>query len=231
MSRSHTRSVDWSDPNQWHYGPSVFPLMDADELEALTEDIRANGLLNPIARADGKILDGRNRALACRAAQVSPTFRDIPADKAQSWAISQNLFRRNLKPEHGALALEVLGAEAKKISKKTMRAYRKLKILKEELRILVEQAQKRENILEELNRLIKPKKVKVLLFRRLHERVFQFLPSISDGEEHTFIIDIQEALSSEPENENEFFYKSTLIRDFKEAAEQFLNYAKRLEEK
>lgn len=49
----------------FHPIANLFPLMTGDEYLALVEDIRANGLLEPVVLYEGKILDGRNRYNAC----------------------------------------------------------------------------------------------------------------------------------------------------------------------
>jgi ParB-like chromosome segregation protein Spo0J len=48
----------------------IFPLLTGAEFDALVEDVRANGVLEPIWICQGKILDGRNRYRAARAAGV-----------------------------------------------------------------------------------------------------------------------------------------------------------------
>jgi len=50
---------------EFHEIANIFPLMDGPEFTALVEDIRNNGLLDPIITHDGKIIDGRNRYRAC----------------------------------------------------------------------------------------------------------------------------------------------------------------------
>ena len=70
----------------------VFPEMDANDLAALTEDIRVNRQREPIVLLDGKILDWRNRYLACLHADFEPTFQEFDGsdsgarpDEAISW--------------------------------------------------------------------------------------------------------------------------------------------------
>jgi ParB-like chromosome segregation protein Spo0J len=43
----------------------AFPLLAEAELKDLAEDIKLRGLLHPIVRYQGQILDGRNRLAAC----------------------------------------------------------------------------------------------------------------------------------------------------------------------
>lgn len=49
-----------------HPACKLFPKLSDNELRDLAEDIRRNGLRNPIL--DGKILNGRNRLAACKLA-------------------------------------------------------------------------------------------------------------------------------------------------------------------
>src|SRR5215475_244528 len=52
----------------------LIPSADEDELQDLTDDIRAHGLINPIVLFEEMILDGRNRAAACKRAGVAPRY-------------------------------------------------------------------------------------------------------------------------------------------------------------
>jgi len=65
---------------EFHEIAGIFPLMEKEELEALTKDIAENGLQEPIILYEGKILDGRNRYLACLQAGVEPWFKQYIVD-------------------------------------------------------------------------------------------------------------------------------------------------------
>ena len=93
-----------------HAACSLFPELPEDELQALVDDIKARGLLNPIVLYQGKVLDGRNRYRACQLANVEPRFVDWePHGSPVEYVISQNLMRRHLSSsQRAAIALEVL---------------------------------------------------------------------------------------------------------------------------
>jgi ParB-like chromosome segregation protein Spo0J len=57
----------------------IFPPMTGAEFDDLVESVRINGLMNEIVLWEGKILDGRNRYLACKAAGITPRLRVSPA--------------------------------------------------------------------------------------------------------------------------------------------------------
>jgi hypothetical protein len=61
---------------KFHKIANIYPLMDGDEFESLCNSVKANGLRHPIITLNNEILDGRNRYRACRAAGVTPTFRE-----------------------------------------------------------------------------------------------------------------------------------------------------------
>src|SRR5262249_41931683 len=70
-SQGHSRSTpkSWRDAIPIHPAAELFPLMSCDELRALGEDIKVNGLTSPIAvtmasqtdKASVQLVDGRNR--------------------------------------------------------------------------------------------------------------------------------------------------------------------------
>lgn len=118
-----------------HPAADLFPLMEGQELQALANDIKANGLHNPIVilfnGGDSQILDGRNRARACllafdsiptRTSDGRPSLIDWKDDchgtgSPTAWVISQNLRRRHLDESQramvGARAKSLFEAEAK----------------------------------------------------------------------------------------------------------------------
>lgn len=81
---------------EFHEIANLFPLMVGDEYRALVEDIRANGLLEPIALYEGKILDGRNRYNACIVLGIEPNYTTYDGPSAEAFVISKNLHRRHL---------------------------------------------------------------------------------------------------------------------------------------
>lgn len=105
-----------------HPHAELFPLIEGDEFEALVEDIRENGLREPITLLNGLILDGRNRYFAM--SQIDPEFSPTTAPKmfvhfeggdALEWVISKNLHRRHLSASQRAiLAAEICNSAPKK---------------------------------------------------------------------------------------------------------------------
>lgn len=115
-----------------HPAAERFPLMSDADLQRLAVDIQTNGLIHPVVLHEGKVLDGRNRLLACEIAQVKPRTVDweplwakaitggkteIESRTPTGYVMAANLERRNLTPSQRAmLALELLPmfeAEAK----------------------------------------------------------------------------------------------------------------------
>ena len=58
----------------FHPLAEMLPLVQGAEFDRLVADIAEQGLLNPITLYQGKVLDGRNRERACRAAGVEPRY-------------------------------------------------------------------------------------------------------------------------------------------------------------
>ena len=89
----------------------LIPSADEDELQDLTDDIRAHGLLDPIVLFEGMILDGRNRAAACERAGVAPRYVQFAGGREDALilVVSHNLKRRHLTKQ--AIADALIAAE------------------------------------------------------------------------------------------------------------------------
>jgi DNA modification methylase len=89
----------------------------------LAEDIRKNGLQEPVTLFEGNVLDGRNRVLACIQADVKPQFIQWHRNGVSplAFVIAENLQRRHLSVgQRAALAaalLPQLQSEAKERQK------------------------------------------------------------------------------------------------------------------
>lgn len=89
-----------------------YPLLTDAEIEALAEDIRENGLLDPLTvTADGVLLDGRNRLKACELAGVEPEFvtYDGPAELIGAFIRGKN--RRRHQPTGSRAMSEALSLQ------------------------------------------------------------------------------------------------------------------------
>ncbi|MEU8522393.1 ParB N-terminal domain-containing protein [Streptomyces sp. NPDC048577] len=72
-------------------------MLDEEELQALTDDIREHGLRKPVVLdSTGRILDGKNRLRACELASVEPTYTTYAGDDARAYVLSANSRRRHL---------------------------------------------------------------------------------------------------------------------------------------
>jgi hypothetical protein len=79
-----------------------YPWLSDDELTVLAADIAANGQREPISLLpDGRIVDGRNRWLACQIADVEPECVTVPLTEGEipAFVKSKNAHRRHLTRE------------------------------------------------------------------------------------------------------------------------------------
>lgn len=92
-----------------HPAADLFPMLGDRAFAELVDDIRANGLAQPITLCDGQILDGRNRYRACREAGVEPRFTEYTGDSPVAFVWSANGVRRQLsKSQLSAIAAKML---------------------------------------------------------------------------------------------------------------------------
>ena len=99
-----------------HPAATLFPMMDAEALQALADDIREHGQREPVILYHGAVLDGRNRLLACELAGVEPRFvtrTDAEVGDPIDFVLSLNKHRRHLEPPQLAtLSVRVSAAYA-----------------------------------------------------------------------------------------------------------------------
>lgn len=105
---------------EFHPVANLFPLLNDDDLNELTESIKANGQREPITlHPDGRIIDGRNRYLACRKLNMQPktvTYTGMGDTAALiAYVTDTNLHRRHLTSSQKAMvaakATDILEAE------------------------------------------------------------------------------------------------------------------------
>ncbi|RAU21093.1 hypothetical protein CU669_15170 [Paramagnetospirillum kuznetsovii] len=98
-----------------HPYAQIFPLMSKEDFSRLVDDIRANGLRDPITvTSDGFILDGLNRYAACTNSTVEPRFEiyDGQQDGMLAFVLSKNLARRHLtESQRAAVAAKLANLE------------------------------------------------------------------------------------------------------------------------
>lgn len=88
----------------FHPFSEIFPLIEGADFDALVADIKANGLREKIWLYDGKILDGRNRFLACQKAKVKPGYRKYTGTNPLAFVVSLNVQRRHLSASQLSMA-------------------------------------------------------------------------------------------------------------------------------
>lgn len=128
---------------KFHPLADLFPLLDLVEVTELGRDIRKNGLKEPIVLHEGKILDGRNRYLACLQSGLgenkdwhpfvylaaggsvyaamfdedgkAPRPQEAATEEeAVSYVLTKNILRRHLKPDQRAAIAAKLYAKLEK---------------------------------------------------------------------------------------------------------------------
>jgi len=87
----------------------LFPMMSDPELRALAEDIKDNGLREPIkVTKDGVLVEGRNRLKACELVGIEPATEIVNGDIG-SLIVSANIMRRHMTK--GQVAILAVCAE------------------------------------------------------------------------------------------------------------------------
>jgi ParB-like chromosome segregation protein Spo0J len=78
----------------------LFPLMAEKSKTALVEDIRVNGLIQPIVVHEGQLVDGRNRFDACRLVGIEPRFIEWREIYSGSMTVSRWIWSINAERRH-----------------------------------------------------------------------------------------------------------------------------------
>lgn len=91
-----------------HEVAMMFPPMSDEEYAGLVDDVRRNGLRDPIWTYQGLVIDGRNRLRACEELGIEPTTREWSGGGSLvAFVLSLNLHRRSLTAsQRAAVAVE-----------------------------------------------------------------------------------------------------------------------------
>ena len=104
-----------------HEAANLFPL-DAEHIDELAEDIKANGQQVAIELLDGKIIDGRRRFAACAQLGIEPRTKTVKVDDPIQYVLSLNLHRRHLTPSQlSMVAARVRGIYEKQAKERQVR--------------------------------------------------------------------------------------------------------------
>jgi hypothetical protein len=97
-----------------HPVAELFPMLPDDELAELAEDIRINGLQQPIVLdEDGTLIDGRNRWAACQMVSVEPRFVTLNGADPVAYILSANVHRRHISAgQRAMIAVVALGIDS-----------------------------------------------------------------------------------------------------------------------
>jgi hypothetical protein len=88
-----------------HALSQIFPDMPADEVQALADDIAANGQHEAVWLFKGTVLDGWQRYQACLLAGKNPRFLNYWGTKPAAFVKSKNWTRRHMTASQRALAV------------------------------------------------------------------------------------------------------------------------------
>lgn len=92
----------------FHDTANAFPFISGDAYDTLKEDIRINGILEPIYLFEGKIIDGRNRYRIAKELGLDIPTQEYEGDNPVGFVQSMNLHRRQLTPSQKAASAAFL---------------------------------------------------------------------------------------------------------------------------
>lgn len=158
----------------FHDFVNIYPVLPKAELKILSDDIKQNGLLEPITMWNDFIVDGRNRFLACKMANIESRFQyknDLTELELLRYITSKNSKRRNLTPiEKAAIASIIFEKESmlikqeddrkKEIERKEQELkLKRKKMEQEELELAAMKAKKHQEQLELLKKIQQEQKI------------------------------------------------------------------------
>lgn len=122
MSETSNSSFYSDDVFFAHPEANRFEMMNQTEIEELGRSIAEGRQIEAIELYDGKILDGRNRYLACKTFNITPLFTHLPKNTdPKKHNIDRNLIRRHLPTAQKAdVALEELEEEVEKAKERKL---------------------------------------------------------------------------------------------------------------
>lgn len=88
---------------RFHEYANLFPMMDDEAFNALVEDIKINGVREPIVFIGNEILDGRNRYTAARQLGIEYPVTEYTGSDPLGFVVSLNLKRRHLTESQRAM--------------------------------------------------------------------------------------------------------------------------------
>jgi N6-adenosine-specific RNA methylase IME4/ParB-like chromosome segregation protein Spo0J len=97
------RFITPDQPVRFHEYANVFPMMDGKPHADLVEDLRINGMQEPIVMVGDTILDGRNRYMAARSIGIEIRAVQYEGSDPLAFVISKNLSRRHLTESQRAM--------------------------------------------------------------------------------------------------------------------------------
>lgn len=88
---------------EYHPLANIFPLIEGQAFDDLVDDVRKNGVREPLWMYQNQILDGRNRYRAAKEAGVKCELRTYDGDDPVGFVVSLNLHRRHLTESQRAM--------------------------------------------------------------------------------------------------------------------------------
>jgi len=113
MTTTKTENTVTESGMEFHAYALLFPQAGDDVLNSMAADIGKNGLREAITTFEDKILDGRNRYLACQKAGVEPRFDEYEENDPLGFVLSKNASRRHLRTSQRAIIAARLSGERK----------------------------------------------------------------------------------------------------------------------